>query len=99
MYILYIYIYKYIYIYIYIFFMREHSVWLRGILGYQSVQSFYSAILLTLNGRAQVKLYQKLYIKTFEIDEKVHMALPTEILNRFNIQNVPIWGPNRPRNT
>ena len=63
--------------------MREHSDWLRGILGYQSVQLFYSAIFLTLNGRTQVKLYQKLYIKTFEIDKKVHMALPTEILNCF----------------
>ena len=79
--------------------IMEHSDWLRGILGYQSVQLFYSAIFLTLNGRTQVKLHQKLYIKTFEIDKKVHMALPTKILNHFNIQNVQIWGTNRPRNT
>ena len=58
--------------------MREHSDWLRGILGYQSVQLFHSAIFLTLNGCTQVKLYQKLYIKTFEIDKKVHIYGPTD---------------------
>ena len=33
--------------------MREHSDWLTGILGYQSVQLFHSVIFLTLNSRTR----------------------------------------------
>ena len=58
--------------------MREHSDWLRVVLGTQSGQIFYSAILFTSNGRTWVQLYRKLYLNTFEIVKKVQILALTD---------------------
>ena len=58
--------------------MREHSDWLRVILGYYLEQIFYSAIFFTSNGRTRLQLYRKLYLKTLEIEKKVHILGPTD---------------------
>ena len=51
--------------------MREHSDWLIVILGSQSGQIFYSAIIFTSNGRTWVQMY-------VEIAKKVHILAPTD---------------------
>ena len=64
--------------------LREHSDWLRVILGYKSVQIFHSATIYTLNVRTQVQLYRKMYLKDVEIAKKVHIV-------GLNDQNIKQW--------
>ena len=53
--------------------MRDHSDWMRGILGYQSVQK-YSTMIFTLNVHTQVKRYRKLDLKDVDIDKNLQIV-------------------------
>ena len=64
--------------------LREHSDWLRVILGYKSVQIFHCATIYTYNVRTQVQLYRKMYLKDVEIAKKVHIV-------GLNDQNIKQW--------
>ena len=75
--------------------MREHSDWLRVILGYKSVQIFHSAMIFKTSA-----LYQQMNLKDVEIAKKVHISG----LNDKNIKQLIYFfgtdkGTNRPRNT
>ena len=80
--------------------MREHSDWLRVILGYKLVQIINSAMILTLNVHRHVQLYRQMYLKDVEIAKKVQIV----VLNDENIKQLIYFvvtnkGTNRPINT
>ena len=64
--------------------MREHSDWLRGILGYKSVQIFHFAFIFKYKGRTQAKCYRKLSLKDVEIAKNLQIV-------GQNGQNIKQW--------
>ena len=64
--------------------MREHSDWLRVILGYKSVQIFHFAFIFKKNSRTQVQCYPKLSLKDLEIAKKVSIV-------GLNDENIKQW--------
>ena len=80
--------------------MREHSDWLRVILGYKSIHLFHSAKIFTSDVRSQVQWYRKIYLKDVEIAKKVHIV---GLNDRHIKQLIYLFGTNkgtnRPKNT
>ena len=61
--------------------IRDHSDWLRVILGHKSVQLFYSAIIFKENVPTQVQWYRWLALKMWSLPKRyISLGLMTKIL-------------------